>query len=174
MPPSNDLIRSENERPGDRRWMLDRTEVDPASRYRCRRIEGFCSVASATAGESIDVSVSVDPPSLFTLDLYRLGWYGGAGGRKIASHGPVHGSPQPEPMVGPERVRECLWPPSISIRVAPDWASGVYLGKLSALDDGVQSYVTFVVRDRRPADFLFQCATNTWQACGTPKPSQDT
>ena len=27
-----------------------------------------------------------------------------------------------------------------------------------------QSYVVFIVRDDRPADILFQCSDNTWQA----------
>ena len=42
--------------------------------------------------------------------------------------------------------------------------SGVYLGKLTALDSGLQSYVVFIVRDERPADFLLQCSDHTWQA----------
>jgi hypothetical protein len=27
-----------------------------------------------------------------------------------------------------------------------------------------QSYLIFIVRDERPADILFQCSDNTWQA----------
>ena len=42
--------------------------------------------------------------------------------------------------------------------------SGVYVGKLSATRHRYQSYVIFVVTDDGPADFLFQCSTNTWQA----------
>ena len=50
-----------------------------------------------------------------------------------------------------------------------DWPSGVYLGRLTLLppDEGHapwQSYVVFIVRDDRPADILFQCSDNTWQA----------
>jgi len=45
----------------------------------------------------------------------------------------------------------------------------VYLGRLTTLPDKAntpywQSYVIFIVRDDRPADFLFQCSDNTWQA----------
>jgi hypothetical protein len=40
--------------------------------------------------------------------------------------------------------------------------SGVYLGKLTAQRDGVQSYIIFIVRDDRKADFLFQCSDTTW------------
>lgn len=42
--------------------------------------------------------------------------------------------------------------------------SGVYLGKLTALAAGFESYVVFVVRDDRRADYLFQVSDLTWQA----------
>jgi hypothetical protein len=48
--------------------------------------------------------------------------------------------------------------------VPRDWVSGVYLGKLSATKHRYQSYLIFIVRDDRPADFVFQCNDNTWQA----------
>ena len=44
------------------------------------------------------------------------------------------------------------------------WPSGVYLGKLTAEKDGLQSYVIFIVRDDRACDFLFQCSDTTWSA----------
>ena len=45
-----------------------------------------------------------------------------------------------------------------------DWPSGVYVGKLTAELEGLQSYVIFIVRDDRPCDFLFQCSDTTWPA----------
>ncbi len=45
-----------------------------------------------------------------------------------------------------------------------DAVSGVYLGKLSAGEEGPQSYLIFVVRNDRKADFIFQCSDFTWQA----------
>src|SRR5581483_8509919 len=38
------------------------------------------------------------------------------------------------------------------------------LGKLTESREGLQSYVIFIVRDDRRADFIFQCSDNTWQA----------
>ncbi|MGH2689004.1 MAG: N,N-dimethylformamidase beta subunit family domain-containing protein, partial [Actinomycetota bacterium] len=78
--------------------------------------------------------------------------------------GPFRGTVQPDPPVGEERLRECAWESSARLVVPGDWPSGVYVGKLTAEVDEWQSYVTFVVRDDRPVDFLFHCATNTWQA----------
>src|SRR5262249_38322555 len=66
--------------------------------------------------------------------------------------------------VGEHRLRACEWEPCTTLTVPADWPSGVYLGKLSAKNHRYQSAVIFVVRDGRPADFLFQCSTNTWQA----------
>jgi hypothetical protein len=50
------------------------------------------------------------------------------------------------------------------VTIPDDWVSGVYVGKLTAERDGWQSYVIFIVRDDRRADFLFQCSDTTWQA----------
>ncbi|HAM71185.1 MAG TPA: hypothetical protein DCM86_06040 [Verrucomicrobiales bacterium] len=159
-----DAIARENARAGTRDWMLSRTRVDPAVKYRCPWIEGYCSQTSVRAGEEIEFFVSTNPASEFTLDLYRLGFYGGAGGRQVASLGPFRGTPQPDPPVGDKRIRDCRWTPSCRMRVPGDWLSGVYLGKLTERREGLQSYVIFIVRDDRPADFIFQSSDTTWQA----------
>lgn len=161
---SSDQIRSENEKPGTRDWMLTNTRIDPTTKYRCPSIEGYCSRTSVRAGEQISFHVSTDPASQFTLDVYRMGYYGGNGGRHVLSLGPFKGSAQPDPPVGEKRVRDCRWEPCATIKIPEDWLSGVYLGKLTAGRDGLQSYVIFIVRDVRRADFIFQCSDTTWQA----------
>ena len=163
-PATSDLIRRENEKPGTTDWQLTYTRIDPATKYRCPWIEGFVSRASVRAGESLELYVSTRPAAPFKLDVYRLGYYGGKGGRHLASLGPFRGQPQPDPPVGEERLRECQWEPSTVLEIPADWPSGVYLGKLSLLEGRYQSYVVFIVRDDRQADLLFQCSDNTWQA----------
>jgi hypothetical protein len=160
----SDAIRRENARGGTRAWLLGKTGIDPAAKYRCPRIEGYCSRTSVRAGEAIDFFVSTNPPSRFSIDLYRTGYYGGQGGRRLARLGPFPGTTQPDPPVGPNRVRECAWEPAARLVVPKDWLSGVYVGQLTAERDGWQSYVIFIVRDDRPADFIFQCSDTTWQA----------
>ena len=161
---SSDLIRRENEKPGTRDWLLEKTGIDPPTKYRCPWIEGYCSRTSVRAGETIAFHVSTNPASPFRLDIYRLGYYGGTGGRHVLSMGPYEGNVQPDPDVGPRRLRDCQWPACASLQIPPDWLSGVYVGKLTAERDGWQSYVIFIVRDDRRADFLFQCSDTTWQA----------
>ncbi|MFN4261580.1 MAG: N,N-dimethylformamidase beta subunit family domain-containing protein [Gemmataceae bacterium] len=162
--PRRELIRAENERPGTLDWQLTYTRADPATKYRSRLIEGYVSRASVQAGDRLEFFISTDPASEFFIDLYRLGYYQGKGGRHIQRLGPFPGQTQPTPPIGDERLRECRWQPSCTLEIPPDWVSGVYVGKLSATQHRYQSYVIFIVRDNRQADFVFQCSDNTWQA----------
>lgn len=159
-----DLIRKENEKPGTSDWMLTNTRVDPKTKYRCPWIEGYCSHTSIRGGQVLEVFVSTNPVSKFTLDIYRIGYYGGMGARHLGSWGPLQGKVQPDPEVGVERVRECLWEPAVRILIPPDWLSGVYLGKLTEEKEKLQSYVIFIVRDDRKCDLLLQCSDTTWSA----------
>ncbi len=161
---TRDLIRRENEKPGTRDWLLQHAGIDPATKYRCPWIEGYCSRTSVRAGEKIRFQVSTNPPSPFTIDIYRMGSYGGAGGRHVASLGPFKGETQPDPPIGKNRVRECQWTACATLKIPRDWLSGVYIGKLTTQHDQWQSYVIFIVGDDRRADFIFQCSDITWQA----------
>ena len=161
---ASDTIRRENDLPGTRDWMLAKTAIDPKTKYRCPWIEGYCSHTSVRAGQTITFHVSTNPSSRFAVEIYRMGFYGGTGGRLMRRIGPLDGQLQPDPPVGPKRRRDCAWAPAAALVVPRDWPSGVYLGKLTAEREGWQSYVIFVVRDDRPAGLMFQCSDNTWQA----------
>jgi len=161
---ASNTIRDENAKSGTRDWMLSKTGVDPATKYRCPWIEGYCSQASVKAGETIRFHVSTNPASRFTIDIYRLGYYGGDGGRLLRRLGPFDGKTQADPPTAAKRLRNCEWDLAAELTIPADWTSGVYVGKLTAERDGWQSYVTFVVRDERRADFLFQVSDFTWHA----------
>lgn len=163
-PARRELIRVENERPGTTEWLLTNTRVDPKTKYRCPWVEGFCSRNSVRPGETLEIKVSANPASPVTLDLYRLGYYQGKGGRHMKRVGPFRGIVQPDPPIGPERVRECQWETSVQLTIPLDWPSGVYLGKLTEQREQLQSYAIFIVRDDRRCDFLFQCSDTTWAA----------
>jgi hypothetical protein len=171
--PARNVIAEENAKPGTRDWMLSQTKIDPETKYRCPWLEGYCSRPSVRAGETISFHVSASPASRFAIELYRLGYYGGGGGRFMLRLGPIPGEPQADPPIGEKRVRECAWPACAELRIPAYWVSGVYVGKLVPEGDpstssgpggGPQSYVVFIVRDDRRADFIFQCSDNTWQA----------
>jgi len=170
------IIDVENRRTGTTDWLLTRVEPPPEPppgavahpEYRAfqrrRAIEGYCSHASIRAGQTLSVHVSTDPPSPFRCDVYRLGYYGGAGGRLVTSIGPIPGTTQPTPADGPKDLIECRWATSFTLPITDDLVSGVYLGKLTAETSGYQAYVVFIVRDDRDADLMFQCSDLTWQA----------
>ena len=165
-----DLIRRENERGGTTDWLLDKVQPveagGPDAAFRRRpAIEGFCSRTSVRPGERLTVFVSTDPPARYRADFYRMGYYGGKGGRHVRSVGPLDGKAQPTPERRRRRTSSSADGSRASRSTIPeDWPSGVYLGKLTELDGGHQAYVVFIVRDDRPADLIFQCSDLTWQA----------
>lgn len=161
-------IVAENRNEGTTSWMITVPEKHceyPDHQY-CRRpqIEGFCSKTSYLAGDTLNIFVSTDPASSYTLDIYRMGYYGGKGGRLMKSAGTLEGAPQPVPQAGKNNLVECRWDTAFQIPIPSDWVSGVYLGKLMATKDSSQSYVVFIVKDTRNADVMFQCSDMTWQA----------
>ena len=163
-PNHSDLIKEENSKPGTRDWILTKTDIDPSSKYRSPYIEGYASHTSVSAGEQISLYVSCNPESTFYIDIYRRGFYRGLGGRQVASLGTFKGKTQPDPPIGERRLRECAWDACQTLTIPNDWVSGVYLCRLTAENSDLQSYITFLVKDNRKTDFLFQCSDTTWNA----------
>jgi len=162
------LIKAENEKPGSSDWQLTRVQPDKSGQ-RAAFIEGYCSKQSVKAGESIDIMISTSPKEQFEIEIFRTGYYGGCGARLMTKLGPFEGTEQAVPEKGEKNLHECHWKPTTSLTIPEDWLSGVYLGRLTTLPKNVdapywQSYIIFIVRDERPADILFQCSDNTWQA----------
>lgn len=134
-------------------------------------IEGYASATSVARGDSIRLYVNTSDPT-YTISIYRIGWYGGAGGRLVA--GPIqrNGFRQPEPVCDAHsRLVECDWIDPFVLAIPDttsdptDWASGVYLAKLTGSASGKQSYIVFVVRDdARSSDLLFQSSVTTYAA----------
>ena len=162
------VVVAENRKPGATDWQLTRVRADRDG-FRSPWIEGYCSKQSVKAGETIDIMVSTQPPRRFRIEIFRMGYYGGRGARAVTTLGPFQGKAQAVPTAGTKNLHECQWTPAVSFTIPGDWLSGVYLGRLTTVVEGDaepywQSYVIFIVRDDRPADILFQCSDNTWQA----------
>ena len=164
-----ETIKAENTLPGTTDWLIN-VKFDtcslPDHRF-CRRpqVEGYCSQTSVSAGDSITFFVSTNPASAYSLEIYRMGYYQGKGGnlkKKIDSlAGNVQITPEPDPKTN---FFEAAWDKSYSLVIPDDWVSGVYLCKLTTLPSHYQSYMIFIVKDKREADFVFQCSDLTWQA----------
>ena len=107
--------------------------------------------------------------SAYRIDIYRLGYYGGLGARKIATVTPSAALPQQQPACISEAATGLVdcgnWAESASFDVPATAVSGVYIGKLVRPDTGGESHIHFVVRDdERHSDLLFQTSDTTWQA----------
>jgi hypothetical protein len=150
--------------------MLTNTRTDPKIQTsnltsgRSPWIEGYCSANSVQAGEKLHIMVSTSPASAFKMEIFRTGYYNGDGARLVSSFDSLKGTPQLDPPVGENYLRECQCQPAVEFAIPADWLSGVYLGKLTAETNGIQSYVIFIVLDDRPCDLLFQCSDLTWSA----------
>jgi hypothetical protein len=165
-----ELIKRENAKEGSRDWQLTRVALVSTTSVRAAYIEGYCSKQSVAAGDSIDIMVSTNPASKFQIEIFRTGYYGGRGARLMKTVGPFQGEKQPDPTPGEKNLHECKWKACTTLKIPEDWISGVYLGRLTCVPEDEtkvaawQSYVVFIVKDDRPADILFQCSDNTWQA----------
>jgi hypothetical protein len=157
-------IQIENLNPGTTAWIL----THPAQN---QEIEGYASASSINRGESITFYVNTVDPT-FTLQVFRMGWYGGMGGRAITGTiGPLPGIQQTIPPLGGDSTYgmvECNWIPSYTLTTSnlnpTQWVSGVYLVVLTS-SSGLQRYIPFVVRDdSRASDLLWALNFNTYEA----------
>src|SRR5438093_1178835 len=78
-------IAIENRRAGTRGWLLDRRAG--------RDVTGFAAPTSVPAGREVRLFVRTRASSV-RADVYRIGWYAGAGARFVASLGAAAGDPQ--------------------------------------------------------------------------------
>ncbi|WP_416233384.1 N,N-dimethylformamidase beta subunit family domain-containing protein [Anabaena sp. UHCC 0399] len=153
-PPNPNQIYLENTNPGTTNWKL----LNRAS----GEIAGYASATSINTGGSLAIKVSLTQPGQFTIDVYRLGYYGGTGGRLIVSSGLLNGITQPACTLDPNtRLIECNWSTSYTLQTN-NWTSGMYVAKLTDQGTGKEAHVWFVVRDdSSSADILFQSAVST-------------
>ena len=161
----NSVTSLENQKPGTTNWKLTNW-APPVG------IEGYASLTSVKRGSQIDFLVNTTNSS-YVLEVYRVGWYGGAGGRQVFGPVTVPGTVQLSlpPMDTNTGLVECTWtnPYTLYIPANPgdptDWASGVYLAKITGSEDHYQNHIIFVVRDDdRPADLLAQVSFTTYEA----------
>ena len=163
-PFTDTVVALENQKPGTSAWLL----TSPATN---REIEGYANLTSVNRGGQLKFFVNTTNTT-YVLDCFRVGWYGGTGSRAMLGPVIAPGSVQPIPTRDPATgLVECNWtnPWSLNIPNTPgdptDWASGVYLARLTGGQDGKQSYIIFAVRDdARPTDLLAQMSFNTYQA----------
>ncbi|MEH1863691.1 MAG: N,N-dimethylformamidase beta subunit family domain-containing protein [Nostoc sp.] len=160
-PANPNPIYLENLNPGTTNWKLDNRGSG--------EIAGYASATSVNKGGSLDIKVSLAQSGQYTIDVYRLGYYGGTGGRLIASSGPLNGTTQAACTLDPDtQLVECNWTTSYVLQVGSNWTSGIYIAKLTDQASSKIAHVWFVVRDdSSTADILFQSAISCVLAYST-------
>lgn len=151
----------ENQQPGTNAWLITgNTGSDSVG-----QIKAYMSATSVNKGGSITFYVSVNPAQTYTIDVYRLGWYQGLGGRLMQHIGGLNGIQQPTcPVNSTTGMIECQWSAGYTLQTQTTWTSGVYLAVLTN-SQNYQNYTHFVVRDdSRTAALLYQLPDNTYQA----------
>src|SRR2546430_5202963 len=117
----------ENQQPGPGTWQKWLHGIQPADDVN-KQIKGYASATSVNLGESITFYVTVNPAQQYTMDVYRMGWYQGLGGRLMQSIGPLQGVAQPDcPVDSVTGLIECDWMAAYTLTVPTTWTSGVFM-----------------------------------------------
>jgi hypothetical protein len=162
-PPS---IAAENRARGTTAWRLPgpATLLGGAARG---AVEGYVAEQAVAPGETERVYVNAPGARTVTVTVYRMGWYGGKGGRLVLRSGRLAAMRQPpcthRSYTG---LTECRWRATLSFPIPRALASGVYVVKLKA-SDGAQRDCLFVVRAKRPRALLVEIPTATYEAYNT-------
>jgi hypothetical protein len=162
-PVSINPIAQENQLPGTQSWQKTVDNPYDPKAFRSPLLEGYAWKASAIAGDTVSFSVSTTSPS-FTAAIYRLGWYQGMGGRLLETIPNIAGHFYPMPIMDQQTgLIDAGWPAAFSIKIKPEWVSGMYIARF-AIADGTEAYAPFVVRSTRPTTFVFIHGDTTDQA----------
>jgi hypothetical protein len=153
-------IEAENCLPGTTNWQV--SGVGDTS------IQGFATDISVNAGQTVSFKINTSA-SKYHVDIYRLGYYGGMGGRFITTIQPSATLPQSQPACLTNlstQLYDCgNWGVSASWAIPANAVSGIYVAAPTRDDTGGSSNIVFVVRnDSSHSAILFQTSDETWQA----------
>ncbi|SDI65017.1 Mo-co oxidoreductase dimerisation domain-containing protein [Actinokineospora alba] len=151
-------VACENSKPGTANW--DATGGGDPS------IEGFGTSMSVNVGQSISFKVKTSAP--YKIDIFRLGYYGGLGARKMTAT-PITPTPRTQPACLSQSATGLIdcgnWQVSASWAVPSTAVSGVYIANLQRTDTDVNNHIVFIVRnDASTSKMVFQTSDPTWQA----------
>src|SRR6202171_6170686 len=137
MAQSNPIV-TENQQPGTSNWQIPwGLSADDVT----GQIKGYASATSVNKGQNITFHVSVNPAQTYTIDVYRMGWYQGLGGRLMEHIGPLVGFQQPVcPIDSTTGMIECHWTPAYTLTTQASWTSGIYLALLTNSEQ-YQNYI---------------------------------
>ncbi len=171
-PTANNPIARENAYPGTSNWKI------PPSKGASTQIQAYADATSVQPGQKLTFYVSTQKGGTpYFIDIYRIGWYGGVGGRLMASLPTQRGYAQGYYDAVGNKLVGCLscvidprtglveanWLPSFTFSVPAGWITGVYLAKLTDAT-GLQTYVPFDVLGNYRSLYVAVTADTTYAA----------
>ncbi|MGI8692576.1 MAG: N,N-dimethylformamidase beta subunit family domain-containing protein [Geodermatophilaceae bacterium] len=162
--PGRNPVVCENSKPGSPQsdWMVGSTYGD---------IAGYGTSASVRAGDVLPFKVRT-PSTSWHIEIYRLGWYGGDGARRMGTVNPAVPLPQNQPACINQSTTGLVdcgnWAVSATWPVPGNAVSGLYVANFLRDDGFGVNQFPFVVRDdASTSDIAVQTSDQTWQAYNT-------
>ncbi len=127
-------------------------------------VEGYVAEQAIAAGQTQTVYVNAPGARTVTVQVYRMGWYGGTGGRLVLQSARLPAIAQ-RPCTHRDLtgLTECDWRLTLSFGIPQALPSGVFIARLHA-SDGAQSDCLFVVRSLRATGLLVEIPTASYEA----------
>jgi hypothetical protein len=156
-------VTAENRNPGTRAWRLAAGPISDIGGLAHGSVAGYVAEQAVRPGQLQRIYVSAPDARQVRVRIFKMGWYGGSGGREVLVSRKLRTTRQP-PCThrSATGLTECNWHPTLSFRVPSAMPSGVYIAKLSA-SDGERDCL-FVVRASSPQPLLAQLPTSTYEA----------
>ena len=131
-------------------------------------IQGFATDISYNVGQTVSFKISTNATN-YSINIYRMGYYGGMGARKIATISPSANLPQTQPACITDNsvgLVDCgNWAVSATWTIPSNAVSGIYFAHLIRNDTQGDSHIVWVVRnDASTSAMMFQTSDETWQA----------
>jgi hypothetical protein len=155
-------VAEENAHPGTTAWRLPGRAADVGG-LAYGSVIGYVAEQALRPGQTERIYVSAPGARRVRIRVYRMGWYGGTGGREVLASDTLPIVAQPPCTHRPETgLTECDWHSTLSFVIPPALPSGVYIAKLSTGEGGRDCL--FVVQATRPQPLLAQLPTATYEA----------
>ncbi|GII53523.1 hypothetical protein Pth03_19120 [Planotetraspora thailandica] len=130
-------------------------------------VEGYGDQMSVNVGQTINFKIRSSALNL-QVDIYRMGYYRGAGARKITSVPATTSVSRNQPTCPTNATTgetECSWGTVANWPVPSTAVSGIYFAHVIRTDTQDDAHIMFVVRnDASTSDLLFRTSDSTWQA----------
>jgi hypothetical protein len=155
-------VAAENRHAGTTAWRLPgpRAQVGGIARG---DVIGYVAKQAVPVGQIERIYVSAPGSRTAVIRIFRMGWYGGKGGREVLVSRPLKLVTQPPCahsfITG---LTQCAWHPTLTFVIPSALPTGIYTAKLSARTG--ESDCLFVVLAARPQPLLAQLPTSTYEA----------